>query len=406
MVGDFEKNSLGLVWLAALLWSIHIWLNDPTPRHATKVVVFWGLAGITHIAVFGASLLFGGLAILFYFAGHRGRTWRILWPLLLSVCAVCLLAAALVLWKFDAQRIMRLANALAHPSDFLSGNNMPRFGPGGTGGAFNPFMLMEYAPSLPFAAVSIIALIVCWQKRGILPPGEVCVVGACAVGVLFMTGPWVHGDKTFRFYLIAIVPAVLAGAFAAQHWQRPRLRAVVMALAMLGMIGPAFIVGGQPVVSEEGVRELRSLAPLIQNPERTLIVARHGVEWWTAWTLHTHIAHGNSLQTADWQNFDAVFFLRSKQDGFPGPGGGPPHGMLSGIFQPGPPPGGAGMPGGMQPPPGNPPFPGGGPGGSGNPMAEPEIPADSKRVHDGAKFILARVFAPPPYLSGTQSGKQ
>ena len=29
MVGDFQKNSLGLVWLAALLWRLHIWPRPP-----------------------------------------------------------------------------------------------------------------------------------------------------------------------------------------------------------------------------------------------------------------------------------------------------------------------------------------------------------------------------------------
>ena len=32
-------------------------------------------------------------------------------------------------------------------------------------------------------------------------------------------------------------------------------------------------------------------------------------------------------------------------------------------------------------------------------MAEPEIPDDSETVHDGENFILARVTAPPDFLS-------
>src|SRR4051794_12758741 len=34
MVGDFQKNSLALLWLAALLWSWHQWLEQPSFKRA------------------------------------------------------------------------------------------------------------------------------------------------------------------------------------------------------------------------------------------------------------------------------------------------------------------------------------------------------------------------------------
>src|SRR3954469_6677108 len=56
MVGDFQKNSLALLWLAALLWSLHQWLEQPSFKRAVLPVLFLGLIGITHIGVFGWSL--------------------------------------------------------------------------------------------------------------------------------------------------------------------------------------------------------------------------------------------------------------------------------------------------------------------------------------------------------------
>src|SRR6185437_2684148 len=49
MVGDFQKNSLALLWLAALLWSWHQWLEQPSFKRAVLPVLFLGLIGITHI---------------------------------------------------------------------------------------------------------------------------------------------------------------------------------------------------------------------------------------------------------------------------------------------------------------------------------------------------------------------
>ena len=203
-----------------------------------------------------------------------------------------------------------------------------------------------------------------------------------------MTGPWVQGDKVPRFYLIAIAPAVMAAAFALIHFKHRRLRAGLAILGAACMIGPAFFVicdGGRPIISEAGLRELRSLAPLIAAPNKTLVVARHGIEWWTAWALHTHIAQVPALRSADWRNFEAVYFLRSKIDSRPMPGRGPGAFSFWNLLSGGPTPGG--------PPPGGPPH-------NVNPMEDPEIPQDAGTVHDGDQFLFSRVSAPPGFVSG------
>jgi len=203
-----------------------------------------------------------------------------------------------------------------------------------------------------------------------------------------MTGPWVQGDKAPRFFLIAIAPAVMAAAFALIHFNHRRLRAGLAILGAACLIGPSFFVicdGGKPAISEDGLRELRSLAPLIANPNKTLVVARHGLEWWTAWALHTHIAQVPALRSADWQDFEAVYFLRSKIDNRPMPGGGPGGFSLWRMF------GGGPRPLGVRPP--------GGPAHNANPMEDPETPRDAETVHDGDQLIFSRVSTPPGFVS-------
>ena len=371
MVGNFEKNSLGLLWLCLLLLFLHAWMTRPTAGNAAGVLCLWGLAAMTHIGVFGASVMFGSLAIVIYLSLQRGPGWREIGPLLVAALAVGAVAVGIVLWKFDAVRIQRLAAALLDPADYLAGGNM---GPGDHA----PFF-MHAGPSLIFAVVSIVALLTCWRRRSVVPVADLCVACACAAGVLMIAGPWVQGDRAPRFFLIAIAPAVMAAAFALIHCKHRRLRAGFAIFGAACMIGPSVFVvrdGGKSAISEDGLRELRSLFPLIANPAKTLVVARHGLEWWTAWTLHTHIAQVPALRSSDWQDFEAVYFLRSKTDNRPMPG----------IF------GGAPLP-----PRGRPP---GGPAHNLNPMEDPEIPDDAGTVHDGDQLIFSRVSAPPGFVSG------
>ncbi len=380
MAGNLEKNSLGLLWLSMLLLFIHMWMTRPTLANAAGVLCFWGLAAVTHIGVFGASVTFGVMAIVICLAVSRGRAWLALWPLLFAAVGVGALAAGVVLWKFDAQRVQRLAEALIHPADYLIGGQgagpaapMPGLG----GATFLPSM-MQAGPSLAFAFTSIAALMTCWRKRAVLPEADVCVAGACAAGVLLMTGPWVYGDKACRFYLIAITPALMAGAFAIIHCGHQRLRVGILVAVAACMIGPSIVilcVGGKPIISEEDLRELRSLAPLVAPPDKTLIVARHGMEWWTAWALHTRIAQSRALRIEDWRNFDAVFFLRSKSNPRLLSGG-----DRSATHQPPAPPPRRDRSGTL------------------NPMEEPETPAGAEIVHDGEMFILSRVSVPPDFV--------
>ena len=62
----------------------------------------------------------------------------------------------------------------------------------------------------------------------------------------------------------------MAAAFALIHCRHRRLRAGLAILGAACMIGPSCFVirdGGKPAISEDGMSELRSLAPLIAAPD-------------------------------------------------------------------------------------------------------------------------------------------
>src|SRR5262249_25854902 len=130
-----------------------------------------------------------------------------------------------------------------------------------------------------------------------------------------------------RFRLIAVGPALLCASFALIQLNPTKMRNALASVMMLALVVPGILhatQGGAPVITNEAAAELKSMSPTIAAPEKTLIVARHGPEWWTAWYLHTHIAHENAVTASDWKNFDNVYFLHQKagmqMPGGPGPG--------------------------------------------------------------------------------------
>lgn len=394
MVGDFQKNSLGLLLLAALLCQLHRWFENPRPANGALAVVLMGLVGLTHIGVFGWGLALAGLATAIYLWLGAPALRRKILPWLLAGGVACALAGGLVTWKYDPARIQRLTTAITQPFTFLHhdpGQPGPRPAPNDAGqnprpsGGGGPLMpgAFNYVTGSLFLLVGGAALRVLWLRRASLSTGDIALVGASALVVMALGGPWVTGDKVMRFGLIAVIPSVIALAFALSQTRAPKIRHGVMALVVLVMVGGGVVHlhgGGRPTLTQASTAELTALSAEITNPKKTLIVARHGLEWWVAWYLHTHIVHVDSLQAADWTNFDQVFFLRQKR-GWQMPFGLPPNQSGSG-----------GWPWSSSA--GHRPRADGPPGGPGGPMAEAEIPPGAAVQHDGENFILALVTTP------------
>jgi len=437
MVGDFQKNSLALLWLAALLWSLHQWLEQPSFKRAVLPVLFLGLIGITHIGVFGWALALTAPVLAIALWRSTPETRRAILPWLFVGSGACAIAAGLVLWKFDPARIARLANAVTHPVSYLQqsqrpgmpSNNNPRFGgPANAPNDFRPqfandrgnfqrsgfsnrfsprpggLLNWNWLPGAALMTASLGALAAVWFKRKTLPVSSLAVIGACGLVLFVLCGPWVTGDKVMRFRLIAVGPALLCASFALLQLNPTKIRNALAAIMMLALVVPGILhasQGGRSVITTQAADELRAMSSNISTPEKTLIVARHGLEWWTAWYLHTHIAHENVVTAADWKNFANVYFLRQKA-GMQMPGG-PTLGRPDRQFRQGGPPDFA-RAGSLSPNDfNNRSFPPRGFVGGPGPMGEPMIPEDSNVTHDGEFFTLALAPAPEAFTSKTNA---
>ena len=219
------------------------------------------------------------------------------------------------------------------------------------------FALLRWGPCILACGTALTALVLVWRRRVTTPPGQTTLVGACAVTVVALTGPWVSGDVTIRFVLLAVVPWVVTPAFlllCVPGQVSRRISASALLLLAVAPSVPLLVRGGHPILTEAALSELGSLAAHVEEPDRSLVVARHGLEWWTAWSLRTHIAQPSAVRPADWSRYRQVFFLRQK--------GGSDTSLPVGLGQP--------------------------------PFEDPAIPRDALVVHDGPCFTLALLGSP------------
>jgi hypothetical protein len=175
-------------------------------------------------------------------------------------------------------------------------------------------------PAASCLAIALVALWLLWRQRRELTPAERSVATAAALTALVLVAPIYDGQKAERLLLVAIIPTAIATTFVLSRivllsWSR-----IAGACALTFVLidaARALPFGGRASVGENVIVELRSLVPRCPDPEHTLIVARHGLEWWAAWTLHTHIAQPTAVTTTDWATYSQVLYLQEKRSMVP-----------------------------------------------------------------------------------------
>ena len=70
----------------------------------------------------------------------------------------------------------------------------------------------------------------------------------------------------------------------------------------------------QPVISTEAYVDLSVLKSKINEPEKTIIIAPHGIEWWVGWQVKTKIGNPGAVNVKLPEMYKNVIFLETIQN--------------------------------------------------------------------------------------------
>ncbi|MCC6153309.1 MAG: hypothetical protein IT367_06095 [Candidatus Hydrogenedentes bacterium] len=376
MTGNFDKNALALVWLASLVLALHTYMERRSAGSLAVTALLLVLLGLTHLGTFTAGLLLWIFVMAFYAMQPTAPPLRETIPAIaVSILAVAL-TEAYVFWKFDAARIGRLLEAIANPFSFASKQS-----------ASAPPVEFSLLGALIvtgiYAGMAWVVFRTVYRKRSLLSNADIALVCGSVIAIVFVAGPWIRNDASPRFTMIAALPGIVVGIFTAIHSAPSRMRRVLVATSILVIVVPGVLQGvwgGWRMVSDKAYAELKTFSNRIAHPERTLVVAMHGMEWDVAWVLRSHVALASAVRASDWQKYDEVLFLATKERP-------DPLGRFAPALGPGPAVAGEterdtlilG------------PF---------AKLSFVEIPAGAEMLHDGQYLQLARVKT-PPFVPGT-----
>jgi hypothetical protein len=300
MASDFQKNSVGLVWMAFAMWAVCEALakRNSVLRWAIVAVLFL-LAALTHIGAFGVTcVMLGGSMIGYSILTESMRPTQKQVGLLAAIIVNVSIVMLLIYWITPewTRRLLDLPTRAMNMIDY-------RISPVSVG--------------LSLAVYCVLAVLLrwIWMNRRSLDSFDSAVAIGCVAGLAVLMIPMLEGTWAMRFQLMTPIPGAILLTFCMSRlavtqtarWQ-PKWLAV--SASLLALAAPFFMQG--PVITRAAADELTKLRDQIDKPAETLVVAPHGVEFWAGMMMHTQATSGSVPAQLD--SYDRVLILMPKRN--------------------------------------------------------------------------------------------
>ncbi len=316
LTSEMQKNAMGMVWLACFFYSVSRIKEDNSCKYLIISVLFLTLIALTHIGCFAVAFLFILIfvAILLIQSRRSVKVKTILWVLL--VLSAMILFSFLLL-RHDPDRLHRVISFYLNPLRLfespylliLLSGQQPYFG-----FLFHNFLLINI--------LSIAGLILILFHRSRLTTFEFTFALSLLFLSLLLSSPLLGIEWALRYYLMAFLPIAFASVFVFKTLtiKFQKIFFLMVFVVITGFsLGIGFNASRSPSISEE------SLAALIEMKEETnirpneLIIARHGLEWWTGWVLRCRTGKEYCLKKEDWDKYPGIYLLKQLSgNNFPG----------------------------------------------------------------------------------------
>lgn len=291
LVADLQKNALAITFFfsfIAYLWSFFV-LKEY--RQIIIASIFLVLTGLTHFGTFVVTLFFG-LICIGYFFGKRAVI-----PLLVTA-----LFSLVLIGKFDFFRFYRLltiGSSVFSRSAILNGMVAPP-----------DIVNILFSLSLAILGISFLKnknyTYISYQKGFIL---------ASIILLIALSFPFLEGQYFRRLSLYLFIPQIVIIILIAQQAKKNLFFKISYLLYFITFVS-CLMVMGRPkkgVIDHKSFEDLKLMKAVIINNDKTIVVAKHGLEWWAAWVLHTKVAQEKAIGEDFNHKYENIYFLHQNR---------------------------------------------------------------------------------------------
>jgi len=291
MLSDFEKNSLGLVFMCAALWACRSAMATSRVGSWISLSVVLVLTALTHLGAFAMTLLLVGVSSVVWGVVLVPRRYTTQVVVTVGAASATLLAVVATVDVHRFERLVRAPVAL-----FRSG----------------PIESLELPVIVVITLLVAMALWTAWRDRRALLAADVAIVSALAVVTAILIAPksYVYFNRLLLMLPVSgslLLAFVIARSSRADLWAGTALLVLASAAAVSA---PASVQ--RPLMNPDVASELLLLQQRISDADRTLVVAPHGFEWWAGHLLGTRVR--GELPAGAKREYQQVLLLRNTAD--------------------------------------------------------------------------------------------
>ena len=287
LTSDLQKNALAIFFLFCFL---AYYLSFQINRK--KVNIFLSIAflifiGLTHFGTFVFSMFFLFLMVLYTYKK------KVIFPI-----SILITISLGIVFLFDFSRFNRLVSFWTVVFEK----------PAVLNGMLSPPDLLIILFSIFLAIIGIITL---KTKSNNFKPFQKTILFASIVCLIALSFPLLDGEYFKRLSLFLFIPQILLILQISTVINVKQLKTTSISFVIFTLLS-IIAVSGHPketVIDKIAYEELRKLKSVIKNDNETIIIARHGLEWWTAWALHTKVGQDKAIDSVFFEKYNNVIFI-------------------------------------------------------------------------------------------------
>jgi hypothetical protein len=302
ILGDLQKNAFAIPLAFMFILFCEDYLINPVRRNLIAVVISLTVIALTHFGVFVFSL---AILIIGIFIIYRKKA--ILPSLILFFVGFGLIAL------FDFNRAFRL----------LTFWKVIFEGPALLQGSL-PFPLL-----LNFLFSYLLAGFAVFQFRKFnnrLDKASKYMVLTLIILIGLFAFPLIDQEYFQRFNVLLFIPQLLLIAYIIRMNPKfaPPLSISLVLLTTLSIF-MYFSEEKKPCITDQTFHDIQNIRKLLpENRESSIVIASHGMEFWTAWALNVKVGQDRAMDKIGLDKYINVILLQQKNEEKQGPPGGKP----------------------------------------------------------------------------------
>ena len=287
MFSGFQKNGFALMLLFSSLAYFIVYTRTEQRKYLVYTAIFLLLTGATHFGTF----MFASIAVSVFLL-HRYR-----WKALLYISALALVAISLV-YVFDAERGARITTFIG---DTVSAKDL-----------FHGPVILSILKFLFYVVTAFFALRLYRRHKVQFEKIDRSIIMTCVLLLCIIPLPLYNEQFASRLTNFLFVPqSVLLLYLAAFIRKRSRVTlTILLSIASFGAAALMIFEKRPPEVPAGGYAELQQLEQFINEPDRAIVVARHNLEFWVAYSMHTNVSQESQYDASLQKKYKEVLFIR------------------------------------------------------------------------------------------------